>query len=120
MIELLIVAPIEKLRHQVPRGFGFTDEVFSEARLKDPISDAQRLTAELQRALTYLANRYPRRIHSRWVELWSPGGLWCALRFRLRSFPAIVLNQKEVIIGENLEFHALIEYIPSILSQPQE
>lgn len=120
MVDLLIVAPIERNRLPVPRGFTYADEVFSEAKLKDPISAAQALTADLQRALVYLANRYPRRIRTRWVELWSPGGLWCALRFKLRSFPAVILDQKEVLTGENLKFEALIEYIPTLLSIPKE
>lgn len=119
MIELLIVAPIEKLRHQVPRGFNFTDEVFSEANLNDQISKEQNLTFELQRALSYLSNRYPHRIRSRWVELWSPGGLWCAIRYRLRSFPAIILNQGKILTGDDLKFKAFIEHITTILSTPQ-
>ncbi|MEJ2510172.1 MAG: hypothetical protein P8Y72_01110 [Anaerolineales bacterium] len=45
MIELLIVAPLERYKHPVPRGFSFTDEMFSEAKLDDPISKAQNLSA---------------------------------------------------------------------------
>ncbi len=120
MIELLIVAPLERTKHQVSRGFNFTGEVFSEAKLDDPISKAQDLTVDLQRAVSYLSNRYPHRVRARWVELWSPGGLWCAFRYRLRSFPAIILNQKEILTGDELKFKALIDYVSIVLSKPRD
>ncbi|MEJ2484419.1 MAG: hypothetical protein P8Y68_01665 [Anaerolineales bacterium] len=119
MIELLIVAPLERYKHQVPRGFSFTDEMFSEAKLDDPISKAQNLTMELQRAVSYLAHRYPQRVRARWVELWSPGGLWCAIRYKLRSFPVIILNQTEILTGDDLKFKALIDHISETLAKPQ-
>ena len=119
MIELLIVAPLERYRNQVPRGFSFTDEVFSEAKLDDPISKAQNLTREIQRAVSYLANRYPKRVRARWVELWSPGGLWCAIRYRLRSFPVVILNQTDILTGDELKFKELINLVSETLSKPQ-
>lgn len=119
MIELLIIAPIEKFRTQVPRGFNIADDVFSEAKLNDPISKAQTLTSDLQRALHYLAHHYPRRIRTQWVEQWSPGGLWCALRYRLRSYPAVVLNQREILTGSKLEFKAFIDHISNMLANPE-
>ena len=119
MIDLVIVAPLENIRHQVPRGFTYTDQVFSEAKLNDPISAAHNLTYELHRVLGYLDHRYPRRIRTRWIELWSLGGMWLAFRYKLRSFPAIILNQQEVLTGESLKFQAFSDYISEKLSQIQ-
>lgn len=118
MIELLVVAPTEQFRNQVPRGFSYTDEVFGEAKLEDPISKSQYLTTEIRRALSYLSNRYPGRVRAQWVELWSIGGLWCAFRYRLRSFPSIVLSQHQILTGDDLKFKTLIEHITALLEKP--
>ncbi len=118
MIEVLIVAPQGGLDHHVPAGFIFADEVFQEARLGDPITAGQSLTRELDRALGYLASRFPRRIRVRRVDPWTPGGLWLAFRFRLRSFPAVILDRREVLSGEQLRFEAFRERITALLSGP--
>ena len=120
MIELWIVAPSDSLTNHVPGGFIFADQVFSEAKLRDPMSHSQKLTADLDRALGYLAKRYPKRLRIRWFNLWSLGGLWAAIRYRLRSFPAVVVNQDQVLIDDQLESHSFRSYVESLLSQHQD
>jgi len=117
MVNLLIVAPSSSFTHHVPAGFIFADEVFKEARLRDPISSSQSITAELERSLSRLARRYPRRIRVWEVDLWSPAGLWISLRFRLREFPAVIVNGKEVLSQEQLGEVVFREYIENLLAR---
>jgi len=117
MIELLVIAPSDSFTHHVPAGFIFADEVFTEANLRDPVSQSQKLTIDLERALGYLVKRYPKRLRIRWLNLWSLGGVWTAIRYRLRSFPAVVVNQSHILIDDQLEIQTLQNYIDSLLSQ---
>ncbi len=116
MIDLLIVAPPRGFDQHVPAGFIFADEVFAAAELRDPISVAQEEAAELRRALHYLGRRYPRRIRVRWVDPWTPGGLWLSFRFRLRAYPAVIVNQSEVLKGEQLQFQTFCDLISQLLA----
>ena len=117
MIELLVIAPSDSFTHHVPAGFIFADEVFTEANLHDPISQSQKMTFDLERTLGYLAKKYPKRLQIRWLNLWSLGGVWTAIRYRLRSFPAVVVNQSHVLTEDQLELQILRDYIDSLLSQ---
>ncbi len=117
MINLLIVAPTNSLDHHVPAGFIFIEEVFAEAGLKDTVSKTQRAASDLERTIGYLARRYPGRIRIRWVNPWSLGGIWITFRYRIRSFPAIIVNQKEVLTGKHLQSKKLQERVEFLLSQ---
>lgn len=118
MIELLIVAPSNSLTHHVPAGFIFVDEVFDEANLSDAISHQQRTSTDLERALGYLRRRYPKRIAVRRLNLWSPEGLWATIRYRLRSFPAVIIDHSQVLVEDQLEFRNLRDLVEALLSQP--
>ena len=120
MIELWVVAPSDSFTHHVPGGFIFADQVFSEAKLRDPVSHSQKMTADLDRTLGYLAKRYPKRLRIRWLNLWSLGGVWAAIRYRLRSFPAVVVNQEQVLTDDQLEIQSFRKYIEALLSQHQD
>ena len=117
MIEILIVAPSNSFTHHVPGGFIFADEVFTEANLRDSVSQSQNLTSDLEHALGYLAKRYPKRLRVRWLNLWSPEGMWAAIRYKIRSYPAVIINQNRLLTGEELQIHPLREIIESLLSQ---
>jgi len=117
MIDLIIIAPSDSLTNHVPGGFIFADEVFSEASLQDSISAAQKAIPELDKTLSYLVKRFPRRIRVRRVSLWSLGGLWFAFRFRLRHYPVVIVNQSIVLQGEDLKPKALIDRIGDLLSK---
>ena len=118
-VELVILAPPNTYDQHVPAGFIFADEVFAEARLKDGISTAQAHSPELERALSYLAKRYPGRVQVRRVDLWSLPGLWLSFRYRVRSFPAILVNRKEMLCDERLRFEAFTAHVAGMLSQPE-
>lgn len=120
MIDILIIAPSDSFTHHVPAGFIFADEVFTEADLRDPVSQSQKLTLELEHALGYLAKKYPKRLRIHWLNLWSPGGVWTAIRYRLRSYPAMVVNQRHVLVDDQLQIQPLQNFIDSLLSQHEE
>ncbi len=116
MLELLLVAPSEQMLQHVPGGFLFTNEVFTAAKMSDSISHRQRMGAELERTLGYLVRRYPQRIRVRRLNLWSLGGLWATVRFRIRSFPALIINRQRLLTDDELEFRALREIVDAYLS----
>lgn len=68
----------------------------------------------LARRLRYLRNRYPGRIRIQWVEPWSVGGLWLVWRFRIRTFPTIIIGGHEIIPPEKLDH--LEDRVAEILS----
>jgi hypothetical protein len=117
MIDLIVISPSDHLTTTMPNGFRFTDQVFSEAAIKDPISSEQRINASLERTLRYLVKRFPRRIRVRWINPWSPSGLLACFRYRVRNFPAVVINQDEVLFGDQLLHDALTQKVADILSQ---
>lgn len=119
MIELLIITPSDHILTNAPEGFALADQVFKQAALEDPISANQRANPTLERTLGYLARRYPHRIRFRWANPFSFGGFLACLRFRVRTFPAIVLNHKEVLVGEQLDPDRLRETIEAALSATQ-
>lgn len=117
MLELLIYSPHE-YDQGTPTGFALTREYFDASRMKDPVSKDQPLSKDLQRVVYYLCKRYPDRIRVQWVNPWSLPGLWVSLRFRLKGFPYIVINQQEVLGGEQLG--RLEQRVVEILGQPPQ
>lgn len=115
-IELLVYAPREDFARHGTTGFGYTSQLFSAYRWNDNISEIQDLTNKLRRTLGYLQRRYPRRIRVQWVDPWSLGGLWIAFRYRLRGFPAVLINRETVLKGEELK--SLTQRVAEILSTP--
>ena len=116
MIELLILAPDTAMLHHAPSGFTFTGEVFKEAKLRDSLSAEQKITADLERAVHYLTRRFPRRIRVQWVDPWSFGGLWCAVRFRVRHYPTVIVNRRTLLFGEQITMPAFTNTIAELLS----
>ena len=119
MIDLLVIAPSESLSHIAPQGFIFADQVFSEARLRDSISASQNPNIDLERTLFYIAKRFPRRIRIRWVSPWTLSGLWIVFRYRLRTFPTVIINGTIVLNGETLKLKPFQARIETLLSQPK-
>ena len=118
MIEILIVAPSDESGHP-PEGFIFANEVFEEAGLKDKVTASQSISKELRRELSYLVRRYPRRLQIHWVEPLSLRGLYVRIRFRLRTYPAILLNSNSgVTVLTGKEIDKIGDHIAEILSKP--
>lgn len=119
MIHITVFAPVDDLAQSSPRGFVFTDGVFTEARLKDPVSASHRSSAQLQRTLGYLLRRYPGRLKVRWINPWSLNGLLFSLRYRIRTFPSVILQsrlKREVLLGD--EISQLSDRVVEFLAEP--
>lgn len=94
------------------------DEYFSASRARDPLTADQQLLEGMQRTLTYLVKRYPRRISVQWVSPWSLGGLWISIRFRIRTFPAVIINRRVTLVGPQID--QLADQVVAILSHSPE
>lgn len=118
MIELLVISPGDHIVTNAPEGFALADQVFQEASLVDALSENQRAHPSLERTLGLLIRRYPRRIRVRWANPWSPGGLLACIRYRVRTFPAVIMNRARVLDGEQLDPENLRNIIEAELSKP--
>ena len=101
MLTLFVFAPPEAAAPGAPTGLIFTQELFRAYRLKS--GQAETLLADLPRRLAYLQNRYPGRVRVRWVDPWSPGGLWMAWRLRVRAIPSVAVEKGPLLAGETLK-----------------
>lgn len=101
-----------------PTGFALARQYFDASRIEDPMSGAQHVGKDVQRVVYYLCRRYPQRIQVHWVNPWSLSGLWASFRFRLKGFPCVVINQREVLSGEQLA--RLEQRVLEILEQPPQ
>jgi hypothetical protein len=118
MIDLLIISSSDHMLTQGPNGFVIADQILKEASLKDPISTEQRSSLSLEKTLGLLIRRYPGRIRVRWIDPWSPGGLLVCIRYRVRTFPAVIINQTTILVGSQLERDSLREILENALSNP--
>ncbi len=117
MLELLIYSPHD-YDQGAPTGFALTRQYLDASRVQDPVSSAQHIGKDVQRVVYYLCRRYPQRIRVHWVNPWSLPGLWASFRFRLRGFPCVVINRREVLGGEQLA--QLEQRVLEILGQPSQ
>ena len=118
MIDLLVISPSDQMLTHAPNGFLIADQILAEASLKDSISTKQRGNSSLEQTLGLLLRRYPRRIRVRWVNPWTPGGLLACFRYKVRTFPAVVMNGTSVLIGAQLEREVLRQTLEDALSKP--
>jgi hypothetical protein len=116
VVELTVFAPADQITHHAPRGFIFTDEVFNSAGMQDSISADQSTIQDLRRTLSYLDRRYPGRLKIDFVDFWTFKGLVTAFRYRIRTYPAIIIDGSLVLSGEQLEFKSLEAHISALLS----
>lgn len=101
VVNLTVISPRNPLLQHVPIGFGYVGEIFEQAGLRDSLTIAQSPDAWLVRSLRHLATRFPRRIRVRWIDLWSLPGLLFAIRYRIRSYPTVVINGDHVYTGSD-------------------
>ena len=119
MVDLLVVAPADDTTQHAPTGFIFADEIFTQAGWKDKLSADQAKSYDLRRTLAYLVRRFPHRIKIHWVDPMSLRGLYLKLRFRLRSFPAVLVfarGEMSILTGEDI-LH-LVDVVGEFLSKP--
>lgn len=108
-LELTIISPSAALLRSAPGGLGYLLEVYQEANLEDSLSRNQMPDQWLMKSLGRLRYRYPGRLRIRWVDPYSLLGFYLILRFRIRTFPAIILEKSLVEYGEDpADFEDLI------------
>lgn len=121
-VRLDIVTPhqIASVQH-APVGFIYVDQMFREAGWTD---EASRLADEAEAALVrqiiarFRRPPYRGRVLVRLVSLWSLWGFWLAVRFRLRTFPAVVVNGKAAYAGHEIE--AVEQAVRNLLGIPPD
>lgn len=100
-----------------PGGLGYLSEMFEAGKLRDRLTYEQIPDAWLVESLKKLQRRYPKRIKTRWVDPHSLTGLYIVIRFRIRSFPAIIVGRRAFDPGTDpAAFEAVVT---EMLSHPQ-
>lgn len=109
MLTITIVSPSNASVRSAPGGLGYLAEMYEEAGLSDKLSKEQLIDYWLFESLVRLKRRYPGRLRTRWVNPYSLLGLYLAFRFRIRSFPTIIMGS-EVLdpVGGPSEFEELV------------
>ena len=119
MIDLLIIAPSEEITQHTPIGFTLLDQIFTEAGLKDKVSDPHTMAEKLRHTLIYLKRRYPRRITMQWVEPMSLRGLFLKFRYHLRAYPVVLIRAgEEIRVFNSNEIIHLADRVAEMLSIP--
>lgn len=67
-------------------------EVYEEAGLADELSVQQLPDRWLFASLDGLRRQYPEQLHVRWVSPYSLLGLYVAIRFRIRTYPTVIIG----------------------------
>lgn len=114
---LTVVSSTAAMLQSAPGGLGYLSEVFEAGKLRDRLSHEQLPDAWLPQSVRKLQRRYPKRIRARWVDPYSLMGLYLVTRFRIRSFPTIIVDNKQVLDpgGDPTNFENLIV---DLLSHP--
>lgn len=92
MLTITIVSPSNASVRSAPGGIGYLAEMYEEAGLSDKMSKEQLADYWLFESLAKLKRRFPGRLASRWVSPYSLLGLYLTFRFRIRSFPTIIMG----------------------------
>lgn len=100
VLTLTVISARNPLVQSVPGGLGYVTEMFDEARLRDGLSHQQLPDAWLAQCLSRLRRQYRKRLRLRWVDPHSVSGLFLAVRFRIRKFPAIIIDKELVYNGD--------------------
>lgn len=109
MFTLTVLSLAQASVGSVPGGLGYVAEMYDAASLSDDLSRRQVPDAWLAASLERLRRRFRGRLRVRWVNPYSLGGLYLSVRYRIRSFPAIMIGD-EVLgsFGGPAEFEALV------------
>lgn len=97
-IELIIITQHGDQFQGVPGGVGYVDEMIREAGLPAGSPPAGGDVAWLSTCLRALNRRFRRQITVRLVNPMSLYGLYLALRFRFRGYPAVITPDGQVYV----------------------
>ena len=64
----------------------------------------------LSQLIKHISHLYRHRIRISVIDAQSPLGLWKQIRYRVRKFPAFIIDRKETYVGwDNKELEAVID-----------
>lgn len=103
-VEIITYAPTEFFHcthcEVVFQQVGIGQKIHAEQREANLPDDLKADFARLSSWVQQLAERHPDRIRFKLIDVASLEGVFKTLRYRLRSFPAIVVGGKEKITGD--------------------
>lgn len=99
-----------------PGGLGYLSEMFEAGKLRDELSQQQTHDAWLFSTIKKLQRRHPKRIRARWIDPHSLIGLYLVIRYRLRTFPAVIVGDRAMDPGDDPQ--AFETVITQLLTQP--
>jgi hypothetical protein len=116
MLDLTVVSPSAAMLQSAPGGLGYLSEMFEAGKLRDELSHQQVNDEWLFSSIRKLQRRHPKRIRARWVDPHSLIGLYLVFRFRLRTFPTVIIGRRTLDPGNDPQaFEAIII---EMLAQP--
>jgi hypothetical protein len=88
---------------------GYLEEMLDAANLRDELSVRQLPDSWLFSSLARLRRRYRGRLRARWVNPYSLLGLYLAVRFHIRAYPAIMIGSEVLSpVGGAAEFESIV------------
>jgi len=94
LLTITVVSPGSASVGGAPGGIGYLAEMYDAANLSDELSVRQLPDRWLFPSLARLRRRYHGRLRTRWVNPYSVLGLYLAVRFRIRSYPTIMIGSE--------------------------
>ena len=109
VLTITIVSPSNASVGAAPGGLGYLAEMLEAGNIRDELSVRQLPDGWLLHSLAKLRRRYRGRLRTRWVNPYSLLGLYLAARFRIRSYPTIMIGS-EILdsVGGASEFEELV------------
>jgi hypothetical protein len=101
--ELIIITQHGGQFQGVPGGVGYVDEIIREARLPAESPTARGEEAWLPACLRALNRRFKHQLTVRLVNPMSFYGLYLALRFRFRGYPAVITPDGRLFVAPSPE-----------------
>jgi hypothetical protein len=94
VVTITIVSPSNASIRSAPGGIGILAEVYETAGLTDELSVKQLPDRWLFASLDKLRRRYPNQLQVRWMSPYSLLGLYVTLRFRIRTYPTVIIGSE--------------------------
>lgn len=91
-LDITILSPGNASVRSAPGGLGYLAEMYAAGGMQDDLSVRQTQDGWLFESLDRLRARYGEQINVRWISPFSLLGLFLAFRFRIRSYPYIILG----------------------------
>jgi hypothetical protein len=93
-LTILVVTRGDDLQPHLPGGLRYVDQMFAEAGMRDSLDEeeASKFWRQLRILRRALYREFGNRVRMQAVNPWTPRGLWCVARYRLRAFPCLLIG----------------------------